>query len=324
MKLHRALRGAAGLLAGVLLLGQQVGAESPDKPIRMIIPFAAGGATDQMARILGKHFTEAWGQPVVSDNRAGANGVIGTDLLAKSPADGYTLELVAMGHAVNPLLYRKLPYDTDKDISPISLVATYPQAVLVPPGSPFKDLKGLLERARTPGAPALNFASGGQGSSQHLAAALLSSMAGIQMNHIPYKGGAPALLDVATGTVDLMISSPPLPYLQGGRMRALAVSSRHRMAMLPDVPPVSEAGVPGYESLAWYGLVGPRGMPPEVLKKIADETAKALRSQEMKDAAAVQGGEPAVGSSPESFTAFIQTERRRYAPIVKAAHISLD
>ena len=234
-----------------------------------------------------------------------------------------TEELVAMGHAVNPLLYKKLPYDTDRDITPISLVATYPQAVLVPANSPFKTLKDLLARARTPGAPTLNFASGGQGSSQHLAAALLSSMAGIQMNHIPYKGGAPALMDVAAGTVDLMISSPPQPYLQAGRMRALAVSSTHRMAMLPDVPPVSESGVPGYESLAWYGLVGPKGMPPEVLKKIADETAKALRSQEMKDVAAVQGGEPAV-SSPTQFAAFLQAERKRYAPIVKSAHISLD
>ena len=324
MKSNRVLRAAAGLLAGMLLLGQQAWAESPDKPIRMLIPFPAGGATDQMARILGKHFTEVWGQPVVSDNRPGANGVIGTDLLAKSPPDGYTLELVAMGHAVNPLFYKRLPYDTDRDITPISLVATYPQGVLVPANSPFKTLKDLLDRARTPGAPQLNFGSGGPGSSQHLAAELFSSMAGIKMSDIPYKGAAPALMDVAAGTVDLMISSPPQSYLQSGRMRVLAVSSKHRMAMLPDVPPVSEAGVPGYESLAWYGLVGPKGMPQDVLRKIAEETAKALRSQEMKDAAAVQGGEPAVGSSPESFAAFIQTERKRYAPIVKAAHISLD
>ncbi|MES2183599.1 MAG: tripartite tricarboxylate transporter substrate binding protein [Pseudomonadota bacterium] len=324
MNIARALRGAAaGLLAGLSALALPVRAEYPDKPIRMVIPFAAGGATDQMARIIGKHLTEAWGQPVVSDNRAGANGVIGTDIVAKSPGDGYTLELVAMGHAVNPLLYRKLPYDTDHDFTPISLIATYPQAVLVPPNSPSKDLQALLERARANPDKPLNFASGGAGSSQHLAAALFASMAGIQLTHIPYKGGAPALMDVAAGTVDLMISSPPLPYLQSGRMRALAITSHQRVAWLPDLPTVEEVGVPGYQSLAWYGLIAPKGLPPAVMKKLATEVAKALKSKELRDAAAVQGGEPAV-SSPESFAAFIQAERKRYAPIVREAHISLD
>ena len=189
-------------------------AQYPDKQIRMVIPFAAGGTTDLLARAIGQHMTEAWGQPVVADNRAGANGVIAAEIVAKSPGDGYTLRLVAMGHATNPLIYKKLPYDTDKDFTPISLVATFPQLVMVHPSVPAQTPGRARSRWRRRRHPPLTYASGGNGSSQHLAGALFAHMAGIKMTHVAYKGGNPALLDLMAGNVDMMIIQPDLARLR--------------------------------------------------------------------------------------------------------------
>jgi tripartite-type tricarboxylate transporter receptor subunit TctC len=295
----------------------------PDKPIRFVIPFAAGGTTDLLARAIGKQMNEAWGQPVIADNRAGANGVIAGEIVAKSPADGYTLELVAMGHATNPLIYKRLPYDTDRDFTPISLIATFPQLVLVHPSVKAKTLSELIELGRK-ATPPLTYGSGGTGSSQNLAGALFGHMAGITLTHVAYKGGNPAQLDLMAGNVDMMIIQPNTKdVVTSGRLRALAVSSLERSTDYPDVPTVDEAGVPGYQSLAWYGLVGPKNMPPEVLKKISAEVMNAAKSDTVRTVVAESGGK-AVGSTPADFAAFITSERKRYAGIVEEAGISLD
>ena len=316
---RRALLVAPALLPAMAVRAQQY----PDKQIRMVIPFAAGGTTDLLARAIGQQLNEAWGQPVISDNRAGANGVIATEIVAKSPGDGYTLELVAMGHATNPLVYKRLPFDADKDFTSISLIATFPQLVMVHPKVPAKTLQELLALARKANPP-LTYASGGNGSSQHFAGALFAHMAGVTMTHVAYKGGNPALQDLMAGNVDMMIIQPNSPsQISSGQVRALAVSSRTRSPYYPDIPTVDEAGVPGYQSVAWYGLIGPKDMPPAVLAKISDAVMKACRSDSVKSVVANQGGEM-VASTPQGFDDFIQAERKRYAPIVREARMMVE
>lgn len=298
-------------------------AEYPTRPIRMIIPFAAGGTTDLLARAIGQHLSQAWGQPVVSENKVGANGIIAADLVAKSPGDGYTLHLVALGHAVNPLIYKKIPFDADKDFTPISLIATFPQLVLAHPSVPANNLKELIALAKSSPAP-LTYASGGNGSSQHLAGALFVHMAGIKMTHVPYKGGAPALLDVLGGNVNMMIVQPTSrEQITSGQLKAFAVSSITRSSSYPDVPTVDEAGVPGYQSVAWYGLVGPKDMPPDVLKKISDEVAKGARTDAVRKIVESQGGDLVAGT-PRQFAEFMDAERKRYEVIVREAGMVVE
>jgi len=295
----------------------------PDKPIRMIVPFAAGGTTDLLARALGQHLTQAWGQTVVCDNRPGANGVIAGEIVAKSPPDGYTLELVAMGHATNPLIYKNLPYDTDKDFTPISLIATYPQLVMVHPSVPAKTLQEFLALAKKSDPP-LTYASGGNGSSQHLAGALFAHMAGLNMIHVAYKGGNPALQDLMAGNVSMMIIQPNSPsQVRSGKVRALAVSSKNRSADYPELPTVDEAGVPGYQSVAWYGLVAPKGLPADLLAKISAEAMRAGQTEGVKAVVATQSGVMAA-STPQAFADFIQSERQRYTDIVREAGMTVE
>lgn len=295
----------------------------PSKPIRMVIPFAPGGTTDLLARAIAQHLAQAWGQPVVNENRAGANGLIAADIVAKSPGDGYTLSVVAMGHAINPLIYKKVPFDADRDFTPISLIATFPQLVLVHPSVPAKSLGELIALAKSSPAP-LTYASGGNGSSQHLAGALFNHMAGLNMTHVPYKGGAPALLDLVGGNVQMMVVQPTSrEQITSGQLRALAVSSSARSRHYPDVPTVSEAGVPGYQSVAWYGVIGPKDMPPEILKKVSDEVVKAIATEPVRRVIDSQGGD-AVAGTPKAFADFLAAERKRYEPIVRAAGISVE
>lgn len=312
------------LLAAPILLPALAKAETyPDKQIRMIIPFAAGGTTDLLARAIGQQLTEAWGQPVISDNRTGANGVIASEIVAKSPGDGYTLELVAMGHATNPLVYKRLPFDSDKDFTPISLIAIFPQLVMVNPRVPARTLAELLALAKK-ASPPMTYASGGNGSSQHFAGALFTHMAGLTMTHVPYKGGNPALQDLMAGNVDMMIIQPTSPsQVTSGQVRALAVSSKTRSASYRDVPTVDEAGVPGYQSVAWYGLVGPKGMSNQLLEKLSAAVVKAAHSSAVTGVVAQQGGD-VVASTPQEFADFIQAERTRYAPIVREAGMMVE
>ncbi|GAA4339431.1 tripartite tricarboxylate transporter substrate binding protein [Pigmentiphaga soli] len=322
MHIARSFIRIAFVFAALFLGAAAARAEYPDKPVRIIISFPPGGASDSLARAIGKELSDAWHQTVIPENRGGANGVIAAQMLAKAPADGYTLGLVAIGHAINPLLYKNLPYDTDADFQPISLIATYPMAVLVPPGSPAKDLKSLIALAKSSPAP-MTYASGGNGSSQHLAGALFAKMAGLNLTHVPYKGGAPALKDVAAGNVDMIVTLPSLPMLQSGMVRALAMTSPKRALALPDVPTLSELALPGYQSVAWYGLVAPKGLPPDVLRKLSEATIRAVHSKTVRDVSATQGGEPA-GSTPEEFAAFIKAERARYEPIIREANITAE
>jgi tripartite-type tricarboxylate transporter receptor subunit TctC len=295
--------------------------EYPSKQVRMLIPFQPGGATDLLARWVATHLTQAWGQQVVPDNRPGANGIIAAEMLTKSPPDGHTLLFVAIGHAINSLIYKKLPYDTERDFTPVSLAATYTQLVIVHPSVPARSVKELIALAK---ARSMTYASGGVGSSQHLAGELFSHMAKIKMNHVPYKGGAPGLVDVLAGNVELMITQPTsVEHVKSGRLRALAVSSPKRSPHWPSLPTVSEAGLPGYQSEAWYGLVAPRNLPPDILKKLNDEAVRAIRAPALKETLAASGGIP-VGSTPVEFSTFITAEINRYAKVVREAGISAD
>jgi len=325
MKRSHFLRGLGALAMAAPAAPAIVRAQGtyPDKQIRMVIPFAPGGTTDLMARAVGQHFQQTWGQTVVADNRAGANGVLAGEIVAKSPGDGYTLSVVAMGHAINPLIYKKLPYDGYGDFTPISLLATFPQLVMVRPTLEAKTFAELMALAKTANPP-ITYGSGGNGSSQHLAGALLAHMAGLNLTHVAYKGGNPAQLDLMAGNVDMMVTQPNSKDLvTSGKLRALAVSSAKRSSYYPDLPTVAEAGVPGYVSVAWYGLIGPKGMPPDLVKKIADETVRATATEGAKTIVAQQGGDM-VASSPQVFADFIVAERKRYETIVRESGMSVE
>jgi tripartite-type tricarboxylate transporter receptor subunit TctC len=296
----------------------------PNRPLRIIVPFTAGGGTDILARMIGKHLTEAWGQPVVVDNRSGANGVIAAELAAKANPDGHTVLMVAIGHALNPLLQKKLPYDTERDFQPVSMTAILPLLLAVHPSVKANNTQELIALARVSGKP-LNYASGGIGSSQHLATELLNNMARIKLTHVPYKGGAPGIVDLLAGQVQLMITSilSVTPHSRAGRLRVLGIASAKRSPILSDVPTIAEGGVPGYESIAWYGLVAPAGIPAPVLDKLAAEVIKGTKSKDMQDALIKQGAEP-VGNGAKEFTAFIKTETAKYARVIRSAGIMAE
>ena len=299
-------------------------ADYPARPLRIIVPFTAGGSTDVLARMVGKHLTDAWGQQVVVDNRAGANGMIAADLIAKSNPDGHSLLMVAIGHALNPSLHKKLPYDTAKDFQPISLTAILPLLLAVHPSVKANNVQELIALAKSSARP-LNYASGGIGSSQHLAGELINTMAGIKMTHVPYKGGGPGLIDLLAGQVNVMASTilSVAPHGRTGKLRVLGITTAKRNAAWPDVPTVAEAGIKGYESIAWYGLVAPAGLPPAVLNKLSAEVIKGTLSKEMQDALTKQGAEP-VGNGPKEFTAFIQSETTKYARVIREAGIKAE
>ncbi len=301
-----------------------VAADYPNRPLRIIVPFTAGGSTDVLARMIGKNLTEAWGQQVVVDNRAGANGVIAAELIAKSNPDGHSLLMVAIGHALNPSLNKKLPYDSDKDFQPISLTAILPLLLAVHPSVKANNVRELIALARNSAKP-LNYASGGIGSSQHLAGELINTMAGIKMTHVPYKGGGPGLVDLLAGQVNVMASTilSVAPHGRTGKLRVLGITTAKRSAAWPDVPTVAEAGIKGYESIAWYGLVAPAGIPPDVLGKLSAEVIKGTKSKDMQDALIKQGAEP-VGNGPKEFAAFIKSETAKYARVVREAGIKAE
>jgi tripartite-type tricarboxylate transporter receptor subunit TctC len=312
----------AVLLASVFALpGALAHAQAfPNRPIRMLVPFAPGGTTDILARVVAGQMGQTWSQTVIVDNRPGANGIIASETTARSNPDGYTLLYVAIGHAINALIYSKLPYDTERDFTPISLGATFAQLVLVHPGVQAGSVKELLALARAR-PKTLNYASGGIGSSQHLAGALFGWQGKVQIGHVPYKGGAPGLTDLMARNVDMMIIQPNSPeQIAGGRVKALAVTSPRRNAAWPDLPTVAEAGLPGYESQAWYGMVGPRNLPRGVLAQLNEQAVAALTSKDARARIAAQGGEVVAGS-PAEFAAFIRREMERYAKVVKETGI---
>ena len=317
---------AALLVAGMAQAqpAQQAASAYPLRPIRLIVPFAPGGSNDIMARLIGQKFGEAFGQQVVIDNRAGASGLIGTDLAAKAPPDGYTLLMMSLTLAVNPSLFRKLPYDTEKDLLPVTLVASAPLMLVVHPSLPAKSVKELIAHAKAnPGK--LNFGSGGPGTTPHLAGEMLKTMAGLQMTHVPYKGGGPALADLVGGQIQLMLENIPstLPFVKGEKLRALGVTGLKRSALVPDLPTLDEAGLKGYEIVGWNGLFVPAGTPRAIVTRLHGETVKALAQPDMKARLATLGAE-GVGSTPEEFKAFVKAEIGKWARVVKQAGLKAE
>ena len=294
----------------------------PTKPIRLIVPFPPGGGNDILARTIGQKLTESIAQQVVIDNRGGAGGNIGAETAAHAVADGYTLFLGGVGsHGTNPGLQAKLPYDPVRDFAPITLIAAAPLIVVVHPALPVKSISELVQYAKMrPGQ--LNFASSGTGSIAHLAPEMLNAMAKIKLTHIPYKGTAPALVDLLGGQVQLMMNSAVsmLPQVRGGKLRAIAATGARRLAALPELPTVAESGVPGYEVASWYGLLTPALTPRAIIDKLNREIVAILRLPELRDRLAADGAE-AVGNSPEEFAAYIKRELARWAAVIKAAGI---
>jgi len=305
-------------------LAQAAAPDYPSKPIRLIVPFPAGGGVDIVARSLTPHLTERWGQQVIVDNRPGAGATLGADLAAKAPPDGYNLLLANTAHAINATLFRKLPYDAVKDFTPISLVATQPSVLIVNPGVPVKSVKELIALAKAkPGR--LNYASSGNGTPPHLSAAMFESMAGVEMTHIPYKGAAPALTDLLGGQVQLMFATiiSSAQHVQSGRVRALAVTSAKRSAAFPDLPTVAEAGVPGFEATAWFMLLAPAKTPETIVQRVSRDAAAALAKPDLRARFAKEGAE-AVGSTPDRAAAYLKSEIARWGKVVRAANIQAE
>ena len=301
----------------------------PTRTVRIVVPFAPGGTTDILARALAPELAKAFGQGVIVDNRAGAGGNLGADIVAKSPPDGYTLVMGTVGtQAINPSLYPKMPYDAAKDFAPVTLVAGVPNVLVMNPAKAkaagITDVRSLIAYARAnPGK--LNMASSGNGTSIHRAGELFKSMTGTYMVHFPYKGSGPALLDLVGGTMDLMFDNLPsaLPHVKAGKLVALAVTSSERSAALPDVPTVAEAGVKGFEATSWFGLLAPAGTPADIVQRIQQESAKALASPALRERLLSQGAIPG-GMPPAEFGRFIATETKKWAAVVKSSGAKVD
>jgi tripartite-type tricarboxylate transporter receptor subunit TctC len=311
------------LVAGVtLLVGAGANAENfPSKPVHILVPYAAGGAVDVLARTLGQSLAKIWGQQPVIDNRPGAGGIIASQALVQSPPDGYTLILVASGHPLNQFIYQSLPYDTFRDFTAISEIASSPLAVLVARKSPYTNLGDLLAAARKE-PDLLSYGMSGNGTSAHLAGELLKYMAGVKIVAVPYKGGAPALTAVMAG--DIPISINPLAevvgQIDGGQLRAIAVTSAQRSKALPDAPTVAESGVPGYDVSVWWGFLGPARMAPETVAKLEADLKSALRDTNVLMTLEKIGATP-VGSGSRDFEAYMHAEAAKWEPVLKAANI---
>jgi tripartite-type tricarboxylate transporter receptor subunit TctC len=310
----------AALTAGAAARAQSA---FPTKPVHILVPYAAGGAVDILARTLGDAVSRQWGQPVVIENRPGAGGVVASQALAQSAPDGYTLIVVASGHPTNPFLYPKLPYDTFKDFTPISLLADSPNILLVKADSPFKTLADVIAQAKAkPGS--LSFAHAGKGTSTHLAGELLNSLAKIDIEGIPYKGGAPAINDLLGGQIPLSFNNAPesLGQIAAGAVRALGVTTAKRAPLLPDVPSIGET-VPGYDTEVWWGLLGPGGMPRDLVERLNRDFVSALNNDDVRQRLAKLGAS-SIGSTPQAFDAKIHADYEKWGPIIKAAGIKAD
>jgi tripartite-type tricarboxylate transporter receptor subunit TctC len=289
----------------------------PARPVRLIVPFAAGGATDVVARMLGQKLSVRWGQPVVIENRAGAGGNLGADMVAKSPGDGYTLLFASGSIAINPHIYKRLPFDTEKDLVPITNVASGPMLVVVSERSPVKNVKELVALAKSkPGT--VNFGSAGVGSQVHMAGESFAHAAQVEITHVPYKGEAVAYNDLIAGQIQMMVGNfaAASALLGNGRLRALAVTGKTRSQQLPDVPTAAESGLPGFENIGWFGLFAPASTPQEVRARIERDTAAVLGETDVKARLYVQGMKP-VGNSSAEFAAALTQENKRWATVVK-------
>lgn len=296
----------------------------PSRPARIVVPYTPGGFNDTLARLVGKKLQDAWGQPYIVENKAGVGTVIGTDAGLKAPPDGYTLVIASFPTVVNQYLYKKLPYNTEKDIAPVIVAGATPNLLLVRADSPYKSMKELIAAAKAePGK--LNYASAGAGTSLHLAMEYFKSATETSMAHIPYKGSSPMITDLLGGQVDVMFDNFPngLPYVKAGKMRALAITSAKRSPSLPDVPTVAEQGYPGFEVSPWYGFMAPAGTPAPILRKLNAEINKILAMDDIKAVFAAQGVD-IIGGSLQDFEKYFKAQSAKWAPVIKSAAITLD
>ncbi len=296
----------------------------PSRPVKLVVPFSPGGFTDVVARILGQKLTESLGQPVVIENKPGAGSTIGSDYVAKSKPDGYTLVMVSTTQVSSPWLYKSMPYDVFKDFTPIMKLVEGPYVLIANPKLPVKSVADLLALAKAqPGK--LDYASSGNGSAQHLVGAMFATMGGVQINHVPYKGSGQAMQDIVGGQVQLGFVGMPnaLPYIPSGRLRALAVTTRKRSPDLPDVPTMDEAGIKGYDATIWLGLLGPAGLPRDIVTRLNSEIIKALSSAETRKLILAAGVEVST-SSPEEFTALLRSEYDKWGKVVKETGATIN
>ena len=326
--MHRA-RWLAGLVSAFILSSVLVTPAAaqpyPSRIVKLIVPQTPGGATDVFARKIGQLLSEKWGQPVVIENRAGAGGVVGTEVVAKSAPDGYTLLVTYAGsQAINPSLYPKIPFDSVKDFQTIATLASTPFVLIVHPKLPAKDLAEYVALARAK-PDALTYASSGNGSVNHLLGEMLKTEADIKMLHVPYRGVAPAITDVIGGQVDSAFSSVPsvLQMVQTDKVRALAISSAKRIAAAPEIPTIAELGFPGFDVNPWWGILAPAGIDATIVRKINEDVANILRTKEMIDFLAAQGAEPLM-TSPEAFLKILEADVVKWAKVVKSAGVTLN
>jgi tripartite-type tricarboxylate transporter receptor subunit TctC len=314
----------AGLLLFVFFSGAVL-AQYPAKPIRMVVGFAPGGGTDLVARIIGQKMGESWGHPVLVDNRAGATGTIGADVVAKAPGDGYTLLMGHVNsHGIAPNLFKKLPYDAERDFAMVAYVGYVPNVFVIHPSIPAQNVKDLIAMAKAkPGT--LTYASSGVGSTQHLAGELFSLLGGVKIVHVPYKGSGPAVVDLLAGHVSMNFDTMPpvLPHIKSGRLRALALTTSKRSPQLPGVPTMIEVGLKGFDMTNWYGVMAPAKIPRETVMKLNAEINRIVMLPDAKSKLE-EAGTQLDPMSPEQFATFLHTEIGKYAKLVKAANVSLD
>ncbi len=299
-------------------------AQYPNKPVRLVVPYPAGGGTDIMARAISAKLSETWGMQVVVDNRGGGGTIIGTEIAARSSADGYTLLITSTSFVINPTTRAKLPYDTLREFAPITQVAFQPYVLVVYPTVPARDVREFIALAKAK-PDALNFGSTGVGSGSHLAGELFKIMSGTQMTHISYKGMGPAITDLLGGQTQFIFATilPITPHVRSGRLRALGVSSEKRSSILPDLPAIAEAGLPGYHTISWTGMFVPTGVPHAIREKLNAEVVKIIHQADTRKRLASDGAEPA-GTSAREFDAFVRSEIAKWAKVIRAAKISID
>jgi tripartite-type tricarboxylate transporter receptor subunit TctC len=324
---YRFIAAAALVVALVPVAAAQPAADPapgfPSRPLRMIVPFTPSGPNDQLARLVGMKLTEAWGQQVVIDNRPGAGTLIGTELAVRSPPDGHTMLMISLSTAVSPVLLKKLPYDTAKDLVPLINLALSPNVLVVHTGLPANNVAALLAMAKAkPGD--IIYASGGAGSTTHLAAELLANMGGVKMTHVPYKGANPATLDLLGGRVSCMFGTilPTLPHIKSGKLRAIGMSSLKRAPSLPDVPAIAET-LPGFEAVSFYGVAVPAGVPKPVMNKLNAEMARIITTPDTREQLRLQGAD-ALGDTQAEFTAFFRKQMSKWAKVIKEAGLRAE
>ncbi len=313
--------GAAGAQVHAAVAPEQ---NYPNHALRIVVPFAAGGGTDILSRLLGAKLTEAWSQPVVIDNRPGGATVIGSELVAKAPADGYTILISTGNFTVNPAMFQRLPFDTARDFIPVSMLATAPNILVVHPSLPVKNVRELIAFAKTRPRQ-INYGSSGNGGTGHLSMEMLKQMAGVDLVHIPYKGGGPALNAVLMGEVSVLFNNmiATVPHINSGRLRALGVTTKSRSPIAPEIPSIAESGLPGFEATGWFGAFVPAGTPDAIVQKLAAEFARIVGLKDVHDVLTGQGAVP-IGNSSREFAEFVRADIERWKTMLKSVKIVAD